>query len=112
MAVICVLSHPPNFPDLIESVDYPLPDHISLRIISTTPKTVARKVLALDKTGEIDVFLSGGVMGAAIRNLPLRGRFVNLDITGFDLMMALSKAATHSDRVALITHGARIETLR
>ncbi len=112
MAVICVLSHPPRFTQLIESVDYPFPEYISLRIVPTTLKNVVRKTLALDNSGEVDVFLCGGVNGAAVMTLPLRARFVNLDITGFDLMAALSKAAKHSGRAAVVTYKKPIERLR
>ena len=112
MPVVCVLSHPPKFTQLIESVDYSFPDHISLCIAKTTPKNVVRKVLAMDKVGEFDVFLCGGVNGARCMELPLRAKFINIDITGFDLMTALSKAAMHSNRVAVITYGTPIGNLR
>ena len=112
MAVICVLSHPPRFTQLIESVDYPFPEHISLRFVHTTLKNVARKALALDKSGEVDVFLSAGVNGMTVMALPLQARFVNLDVTGFDLMAALSKAAKDSSRAAVITYKEPVKRLR
>ena len=112
MAVICVLSHHSKLANLIESADYPFPDYISLHIVNTTPKQVARKTLALDKSGEVDVFLSGGVIGAMSKELPLQAKFVSLDITGFDLVAALSKAAKYSSQVAVITFKAPVKLLR
>ena len=112
MPVVCVLSHPPKFTQLIESVDYSFPNHISLSIVNTTVKNVERKVLALDKSGDVDVFLCGGVNGARCMELSLQAKFINIDITGFDLMAALSRAATYSNRVAVITYGEPIGNLR
>lgn len=112
MAVICVLSHPPKLTQLLESVDYPFPDYISLRIVQTTMKNVAKKALDMDKSREVDVFVCGGVNGAMCMALPLQAKFVNIDVTGFDLMLALSRAAVHSGRVAVITYRNQIENLK
>lgn len=112
MAAICLLSHSPKLTQLVESVDYPFPNHISLRIVNATVKNVAKKAMEMDKSREVDVFLCGGVNGAVCMELPLHAKFVNVDVTGFDLMLALSKAAGHSNRAAVITYRNAIGKLK
>ncbi len=90
---------------LLESV---IPEYVGaaeIRVFSQLFDDALSTARELTRSGEeVDVFVSAGSNGAYLRqraSVPV----VTIDPTGFDMLMALSKARRTSSRVAIVTFG-------
>lgn len=95
---------------LIRSIADRYSDSVQLVICDTILENVLPEALGMEKTGEIDVFVSAGA-NARLLSQHLKSPLLEIQVTGFDIMLALKKAREYSQKIGVITYQSKIPCL-
>jgi len=86
----------------IQSINYSPPEFVDLTLISCGLHETVQKVLKLEREDHIDVFVSAGA-NARLLSKSLKTTLVEVRVTGLDILHALRKAGTATDKVGILT---------
>lgn len=95
---------------LIQKIDYKAPESVRLVIVDALLEEALRRAKKMEENGEADVFVSAGG-NAKILSANTINPFVEIKVTGFDILLALKKARSFSDRIGIITYQNKIPYL-
>ncbi|KJS87800.1 PrpR N-terminal domain-containing protein, partial [Desulfosporosinus sp. BICA1-9] len=76
---------------LIQQIQYKPPEPVRILIIDALLEEALSKAKKMEENGEADVFLSAGG-NAKLLSQNLTSSFVEIKVTGFDILSALKKA--------------------
>jgi transcriptional regulator, propionate catabolism operon regulatory protein len=107
MINIAVMSSP-MLSSVIQSLNYTPPSDVSIRIIDATPWETAAIAKDIENSGKVDIFVCG-VRNAKLLRGVVKKPIVEINITGFDLLHALTAAKSYSDHVALFVYSGQID---
>lgn len=108
-ATVCLMSYL-KLTSLVEQLQYSPPAGVQLKIVDALLGEALKQARALDKSGDVDVFVSSGANYHVLAG-QLTAPLVEIKVTGFDFLLALKKAAEISSRIALLTVHQRISYL-
>lgn len=95
---------------LIERVQYAAPEPVRITIVETILEDALHLARKMEENGEADVFVSAGG-NAKLLSEGRKSPFVEIKVTGFDILLALKKASQYSDRIAVVTYQNKIPYL-
>jgi len=95
---------------LIQKIDYKAPESVRLVIVDALLEEALRRAKKMEENGEADVFVSAGG-NAKLLSANIINPFVEIRVTGFDILLALKKARSFSDRIGIITYQNKITYL-
>lgn len=95
---------------LIRSIADKYHDSVNLVIVDTILDNVLSEALRMEKNQEADVFISAGA-NARLLSQHLKSPFLEIQVTGFDILLALKKAREYSDKISVITYQSKIPCL-
>lgn len=85
-------------------------DKVNIIVVDAVLEDALEKALEIEKKGLASVFVSAGG-NARLLSKELKSPFVEIRITGFDVLLALNKARQYSKRIALISYKHKIPYL-
>jgi propionate catabolism operon transcriptional regulator len=85
-------------------------DRVNIIVVDAVLEDALEKALEIEKEGLASVFVSAGG-NARLLSKELKSPFVEIRITGFDVLLALNKARQYSKRIALISYKHKIPYL-
>lgn len=85
-------------------------DKVNIIVVDAVLEEALEKALEIEKKGLASVFVSAGG-NARLLSKELKSPFVEIRITGFDVLLALNKARQYSKRIALISYRHKIPYL-
>ncbi len=85
-------------------------DRVNIIVVDAVLEDALEKALEIEKKGLASVFVSAGG-NARLVSKELKSPFVEIRITGFDVLLALNKARQYSKRIALISYKHKIPYL-
>ncbi|MBV1757422.1 MAG: sigma 54-interacting transcriptional regulator [Dethiosulfatibacter sp.] len=88
---------------LIKSIEHKYYDKVNLIIKDTLLEQVVPDAMAMEANQEVDVFVSAGG-NARLLSKHLNSPLMEIEVTGFDILLALKKAKEHSDKVGVISY--------
>lgn len=100
----------PMMSSVIRSLHFKLPQNVSIRLVDAFLDDAMRIAAELEAAGEVDVFVSAGSNARLLSSLVSKP-LVEINVTGFDILHALTAAKTFSDHVAVLTFRDQIEHL-
>ncbi|PKM87919.1 MAG: sigma-54-dependent Fis family transcriptional regulator [Firmicutes bacterium HGW-Firmicutes-12] len=95
---------------LIQSIAYKYTDTVKLITVDTILDNVLPKALEMEENQEADVFVSAGG-NARLLSRHLKSPLIEVQVTGFDILLALKKAREYSERIGVITYQSKIPCL-
>ncbi|MDX9871429.1 MAG: sigma 54-interacting transcriptional regulator [Clostridia bacterium] len=99
---IAILSYH-RLTSLINSMAERYSQTVNLVVIDTLLETVLAETLKMEQNKEADVFVSAGAT-ARLLSRHLQSPFLEIQVTGFDILLALKKAREYSEKIAVITY--------
>ncbi len=106
---IAVLSYS-GLTAFIREIEQYYEDKVDIIIVDAVLEDALEKALDIEKRGLANVFVSAGG-NARLLSKELKSSFVEIKITGFDVLLALNKARQYSRKVALISYKHKIPYL-
>lgn len=100
-ATIAFFSYP-RLTEYIKGLKIEMPQNVQVRIFELALDKAVQKALEIERKGEADVFLASGGNANLLRN-KMKSPFVEIKVTGFDLLTSLSHIAKQSHKVAIIS---------
>lgn len=85
-------------------------DRVNIIVVDAVLEDALEKALEIEKEGLASVFVSAGG-NARLLSKELKSPFVEIRITGFDVLLALNKARQYSKKIALISYKHKIPYL-
>jgi len=95
---------------LIQNLCYVTPPGVTLRIVDTSLDAVVTTAKRMEALGEADVFISAGG-NAKLLEESIKKPFVEIKVTGFDILHALNTAGNFSNRVAVFANSEQANLL-
>jgi len=95
---------------LIRSMPDKYSELVNMVIVDTLLDDVLPKALKMEENGEVDVFVSAGA-NARLLSRHLSTPLLEIQVTGFDILLALKKARQFSENIAVITYQSKIPSL-
>ena len=95
---------------LLQSIYHKYSHSVNLLIIDTLLENVLDEALRIEKNQEADVFVSAGG-NARLLSKHLKNPFLEIPVTGFDILLALKKAREYSDKIGVITYQSKLPRL-
>ena len=99
--IIAVFSYP-RLTEFIHQLKIKLPAQIKLEIFDLVLEDALAQALRMEREGTADVFVSSGG-NAKLLTQYLKSPFVEIKVTGFDLLLALRSALKYDRCVAVVT---------
>lgn len=109
MPTIAIFSYR-HLTSLIHRLQYQPPKTVKIIVIDGILSDALEKARKMEETGTADVFLSAGG-NAKLLSEHLKSTFVEIKVTGFDVLLALKEARKHSTKVGIVTYLNRISYL-
>lgn len=106
---IAVISYT-TLTSLIKDLNYSYPDSIRIKLVEAILEDALHQAIRMEEMGEADVFVSAGG-NAKLLSENLKSPFVEIKVTGFDILLALNKARRYSHRIGVITYQNKIPYL-
>jgi propionate catabolism operon transcriptional regulator len=95
---------------LIRTIEDNYSESVNLIIIDALFEDVLREALRMEEAQEADVFVSAGG-NARLLSQHLKSTFLEIQVTGFDILLALKKAREYSERIGVLTYQSKIPYL-
>lgn len=95
---------------LINSIADRYSQSVNLVIVDTLLDNVLPEALKIEENKGADVFVSAGA-NARLLSRHLSTPFLEIQVTGFDIMLALKKAREYSEKIGVITYQSKIPCL-
>lgn len=95
---------------MIQELQYIPLEPVCIQVVDALLEDALCQAKKMQETGEADVFVSAGG-NAKLLAQNLRTPFVEIKVTGFDILLALKKAKKYSDRIGVVTYGSKIPYL-
>ena len=95
---------------LIQSVEHKYSNKIDILIIDALFEKALKAALKLEENHDADVFVSAGA-NAHILSKKLETPFVEINVTGFDILNAIKKASEFSQKICVLTFRKRLPYL-
>lgn len=95
---------------LIRSIEDRYRETVNLVIVDTILENVLPEALKMEESGHVDVFVSAGA-NARLLSRHLKSPLLEIQVTGFDILLALKKAREYSEKIAVITYQSKIPCL-
>ena len=107
MQTIAILTHP-RLTHLIRSVNYGYPSWINVKIVNVLLDKVQDTLESMVVNHEANVFVSSGANAACLKKLE-KHHFVEIKVTGFDVLYALYRAREHGTRAVIISFNSPLQ---
>lgn len=95
---------------LIEKIYPKFPDAVQINVIDAVLDDALKIAKKIEENEEADVFVSAGG-NYRLLSQHLKSPFVEIEVTGFDILLALKKAKKYSDRIGIVTYEDKIQYL-
>ncbi|WP_461210060.1 sigma 54-interacting transcriptional regulator [Desulfocurvus sp. DL9XJH121] len=92
---------------MIRKLQYPFPPDVSIRLVDAFLGDAVATAGRIDAAGEADVFVSAGSNARLIAEV-VSSPLVEVSVTGFDILHAITEAKKFSSRMAVFTFGDQI----
>ncbi len=97
----------PMMSSVIRKLQYPFPPDVSIRLVDAFLGDAVATAGRIDAAGEADVFVSAGSNARLIAEV-VSSPLVEVSVTGFDILHAITEAKKFSSRMAVFTFGDQI----
>lgn len=88
---------------LIKPIEDKLSESVNIIVIDAVLEDALKEALRIEENQEADVFVSAGG-NARLLAQHLKSPFVEIKITGFDILLALKEAMQYSDNIGIVTY--------
>ncbi len=95
---------------LIQEVYPKFPEGVQINVIDAVFDDALKIAKKIEEDEEADVFVSAGG-NYRLLSQHLKSPFVEIEITGFDIFLALKKATNYSSRIGIVTYEDKIQYL-
>ena len=95
---------------LIQSIDFSYLESVRIKTVDACIEDVIEKAKEIERNERVDVFVSAGA-NARILSQGLKKPFVEIRVTGFDILLALEKARQFTKKVAIVTYEKKLPFL-
>ena len=106
-----VVMSAPMLSSVIQNLRHATPPDVTIRIVDALLEDAVAIAKRIEAAGEVDVFVAGGATARLLASA-VKKPFVEISVTGFDILHALKAARNFSDCVAVFAYREQIEHLK